>query len=128
MDVAIRKAVEADHAHILDSAWRSITKHPMTEDLSPGQVGRLISTLLLSWSCIVAVDPDTDTILGWLLYRDRETVGWIFTKPWYRGRGIARALLNHAEIRPAPALAFPTTFKAYPVRVRPFLITQELLG
>jgi ribosomal protein S18 acetylase RimI-like enzyme len=123
MEIAIRPAIEADHALILDSSWRSIRMHPMAEDMSPAVITRLIGGFLKRWPCIVAADPETDTVLGWLLYRDPETVVWLWVKPWCRRSGVAKALLQHACISSRPELAFPTRdqIAGYAHRLRPYL-------
>ncbi len=125
----VRQLRPDERNFVLDSAWRSILTHPMSEPMAPRHVGLLVGTLLDRWPCLVAADSESDSALGWLLYRDSNTVGWLFTKPWYRRHGFAHALLQHAGISPHPLIAFPTTDRVsgYVPRFRPFLATQELI-
>ena len=108
VEVTLRPYVDADWPLVIDSAQRSIRKHPIAEDLSPGDIDDLLAPMVHKWNTIVATDPETGVILGWLTYRDATTVAWGFTKIWYRRHGIMRRLASHAGIKPGFDLAFPT--------------------
>jgi hypothetical protein len=56
--------------------------------------------LLSLWQVLIAAPAaDPDFIIGWLLYRDANTVGWVHVRPGEtRRKGIARKLLDRAGI------------------------------
>lgn len=122
--ISIRPMEAGDRTFIIDSGHRSIRKHPIAADMEPGFYGIVLGALLDKWTTIVAVDPDEPAVvLGWLVYRESKTVGWAFTKPWWRGRGVQRALFEHAGIGREFDLLFPTRTKPkrWRIRFRPYL-------
>lgn len=129
MQLEIRAYVDADWPLVMDSAQRSIRKHPIAKNLCAGEVVFLLAPMLKKWNALVAVDPETGVGLGWLVYRDPGLVAWGFVKPWYRRKGVMRGLAEHAAIASGFDLVFPTNlkFRAWRPRFRPFALIAPLV-
>ena len=99
--ITIVDATEAHHAYILDSFLREYRDCRAAAHVPAAILLAKMRALLASpgWRALVAT-PDGDEILGYLVYRDEGTVGWLQTKRIYRGRGVAQALCERARLSP----------------------------
>lgn len=120
------------HAIILDSFWRDYRRSPVARGVPPSVLTAKMSALLASpaWSAVVATpEDDADTVLGFLVYRDAQTVGWLQTRRPWRGTGVARALLASAGVARGtlacaflpPEVARLADARGYTLRFRPYL-------
>lgn len=88
-----------------------------------------MSVLLDSWKTEIAtVDGAPGEIMGFLVYRDRGMLAWLYVKQLYRRHGVAKTLLTHADVWPgAVDVAFFSPHAAklardhgYTLRWRPY--------
>lgn len=130
--IRIAPARDQHRALILDSFWREYRSCPMAKGVPPGVLTRKLEALLdsPSWRALVATpDDDVDSVLGYLVYRDPFTLGWLHTLRNFRHKGVARALLSHAHVLPGhascaflpPGVAKVATEHGYTLRFRPYL-------
>lgn len=127
--VQIRDLIPDDVPFIVTTFVKSYKEaSAYAEYASNETLAQLIRNLMLRWTTAVAVDPeDTTMILGWLIYRDAHTVGWLFVRPELRAKNLARALLSQANVESGTVVTpfAPTRLKwldaRYAIRFRPYL-------
>lgn len=131
--ISISPATPEHHSLILDSFWREYRNgSPYAKGVPPNVLTGKMESLLLSplWRAIVAApDGEADPVLGYLVYRDEATVGWLHVIREWRKKGVARALLAHAGIQRGqvacaflpPEVAKEATKRGWTLRFRPYL-------
>lgn len=135
--IAIIPAQPEHHALILDSFWREYSDCPLARGVPAAVLSGKMQTLLLSplWRALVATpEGDPGTVLGYLVWRDASTVGWLHTLRFWRGKGVARALLAQAGVSPGvvscaflpPNMAQAATARGWTLRFRPYLPDVEM--
>jgi GNAT superfamily N-acetyltransferase len=68
--------------------------------IPPALASSMLEPLLGAWDTWIAeADGIPGEILGWILIRDPNMVGWLHVKKLYRGMGIGRALLAQGGVR-----------------------------
>jgi GNAT superfamily N-acetyltransferase len=79
---------------------RSFTmQYARLHGIQPALAGSMLEPLLGAWDTWIAeAEGIPGEILGWLLVRDPNMVGWLHVKKLYRGMGIGRALLGRGGI------------------------------
>jgi ribosomal protein S18 acetylase RimI-like enzyme len=110
----------------------------------PATLDSLVNPVLATYQVLVAADTrDVDSVLGFIVYRDSTTVGFLYVRSQFRRGGIGLALLKHAGIErgtvePLPEIACPfmvtrmdglrgqafgalAESKGYRLRFRPYL-------
>jgi GNAT superfamily N-acetyltransferase len=106
-------------------------QHHISKNAAAGKM----ATLMDAWKTIVAtVDGAGDEILGYLVYRDRGMLAWVYVKHQYRRHGVAKALLAHADVWPgsvdvaffSPHGASLAKDRGYTLRWRPYAPDVEL--
>jgi GNAT superfamily N-acetyltransferase len=105
--------------------------HHINKNIAAAKMG----VLLDSWHTAVAeAEGVPGEILGFLVYRDRGMLGWLYVKQQYRRHGIARALLAHADCWPgsvdvaffSPHAAALAKEHGHVLRWRPYAPDTEL--
>lgn len=97
--IAIRPGVAGEHALVLATFCRSFGTAPQARTVPWAVLGDLMGRLLARWALLVAYEPDEPSeVLGYLVHDGPARVGWLYVKPEYRGRGVARALLRAGEV------------------------------
>lgn len=93
----IRQATNADHPHLLNIWLRSVraTHHFLQESDIEALLPQLRDSYLPAVELWVAVDAE-DCPLGFIGLNDNH-VEMLFIEPDLRGKGIGRALLDHAR-------------------------------
>lgn len=124
--IKIIDATPAHHAFIHSSFLRDVRATPAARGAYASVLAGKMADLLESaaWRALVAT-PDGDEILGWIVFRDAATLGWLHVKRIYRGRGVALALTAAARLSPGVVhMAFmPDRYSpGWPtLRFRPYL-------
>lgn len=93
-----RPAQESDWRYICPtfiSSFREKSTH------SEGMSGKLIASLITNlisngWECMVA--ETEGVIAGWAVYRDKNHLAWVFTRPMFREQGLAKLLVGKCSI------------------------------
>lgn len=134
--IAIVPAAPEHHALILDSFWREYQESPPAKGVPAAVLSGKMQALLVSpdWRTMVATpQDDSGTVLGYLVWRDAATVGWLHTLRFWRGKGVARALLAQAGVSPGvvacpflpPEVAKAAKERGWTLRFRPYLPDVE---
>lgn len=132
--VSIRLGTPADWPHVGDSFWHSYHGSPYASGTPARVLADQLDVLLeaRSWTLLIACATEEPTeILGWLLVRPGvpQRAAWLFVKPMWRGKGVARALVKHADIKAGniecafmdPEVAKWAKAKGYTLRLRPHM-------
>ena len=128
-EIAFRPAVQDDVGYILETFGKSYRQaSAYAEHVRAETLGNLLRPLVDKWTATVAMDPgEPTTILGWIVHQGGlGRLAWVFTDPRVRNKGVARALLADAGIKPGVvAMVFaPTRLRLDPkwiVRFRPYM-------
>lgn len=110
--VAIRPAVRTDIKFVVDTMVQNLKENSVyCKGIHPATMAALVDPIVATYTILVATSAeDPDTILGFLVYRDANTVAFVYVRSWARsqpdpqspgkrtGGGIARALMTHAGI------------------------------
>jgi GNAT superfamily N-acetyltransferase len=99
----IRPFVESDLPYVTSSFYREYCRSEAARGSAAGVLDSAIKVLLgdPAWKTdICHLDGFPDEICGWMTWHDPTVLGWLDVKSIYRGRGIARALLAHANVGP----------------------------
>jgi GNAT superfamily N-acetyltransferase len=132
--VSIRPGGQSDQALLFDSFIRTYGNTPHAR----GTPSRILEESMLSllasdrWRFDIACATDEPTeILGMFVYRTGvpQRAAWLHVKQIWRGKGVARALLNHAGFRAGevecafldPDSAKFAATKGFRLRFRPYL-------
>lgn len=99
-DILIRNGTTDEYALVLQSFVLEYQHAPAAKGIHKTFLSSMMSLLLASWTFLVAVEPETDEILGFLVYQAPSSIAWIQTKLPYRKRGVATALISHSGIKP----------------------------
>lgn len=114
--IAIRPAYPSDLIFVQQAIEGTLRDNSaFCKGVHPATLATLIDPILAAWEVLVATPvDDPDTVIGFLVYRDPQTVAFVYVRSQFRskidpedgkrkGGGIARALLAHAKIeRGAP--------------------------
>jgi GNAT superfamily N-acetyltransferase len=130
--ISIIPATVEHRSLVLDSFWREYRESPQARGVPARVLLAKLDALLVSpsWKTVVATpEDDGSTVLGYLVFRDATTLGWLHVLRYWRGKGVARALLNYAgAVRGSlscafisPAVAKWAGPKGYALRFRPYL-------
>ncbi len=129
--IRIREMTDADVNLVRKSFVREYSK---AHGISPALASSKLEPLLGAWNCDVAeADGVPGEVLGWILWRDKSTVGFLYVKPLFRHHSIAGRLLSHVGLSDRPiSTPFYTPFagkwcKKYGItlRWRPYLPDVE---
>jgi len=98
--VVIRPALSSDANFILDSMRRTLLRQSAyAAGLEPDVINQLVWPVIATYDTLVATPPDDDDeILGYIIHDGPGAVGFIYVKEAVRGRGLANALLDAAQI------------------------------
>lgn len=109
--VAIRPAVRTDIKFVVDTMVQNLKENSVyCKGIHPATMAALVDPIVATYQILVATSAeDPDTILGFLVYRDANTVAFVYVRSWARSRfdeklgrraggGVARALLAHGGI------------------------------
>lgn len=99
MKILLRQADESDLSFIYSSwlkSYKNTQKHVDTDIYFKGQHKLIEKILNVSNVIIVCPEDDTETIIGYIVYRD-DKLHWIYVKSVYRNLGMARILLTVFE-------------------------------
>ena len=129
--INIIPATEAHERFILDSFVREYSKAPYARGATWKRLADQLKVFLAcpSWDCDVAVAPeDPDEIMGYLIHRGTTCAAWLHVKSIYRTVGVARALLDYAQMDSEVLCQFVTpkaiaiaTANGMTLRFRPML-------
>lgn len=130
----IREGRTADWPCLKARFYDEFGQHSLAARGVPRQIlmGKLLVLLeSKAWRLITAVPEwDADEILGLLLYKPgANAAAWLTVKEVYRGRGVGRALVDQAGIKPGnvdcafidPMAAKRAERHGYKLRYRPYL-------
>jgi GNAT superfamily N-acetyltransferase len=128
-EIAFRPVCTDDAGYIFETFGKSYRQVSAYAEHVPAKtLGSLMRPLLERWEATVAIDPGEPTsILGWIVHQGGlRRLAWLFTDPRVRNKGVARALLKNAGIKPGVVeMVFaPTRLRLDPkwiVRFRPYL-------
>lgn len=130
--ITLRPFEPGDRAFVLDSFLRGFGRSAYGEGVPARVLINMMEPLLVAWDVTVAVAPDGE-LLGWIVARAPDAVGWLHVKPAFRRRGIGKALLARAGVGKMVSAPFVATKlfdrpfmavvaeKGYRVRMRPYL-------
>jgi GNAT superfamily N-acetyltransferase len=135
--IAVSPALPEHRALILDSFWREYQESPPAQGVPAAVLTRKLEVLMDApgWQTLVATpEEDAPTILGYIVCRDARTVAWVHVLRFWRGRGVARALLEQAGVSPGvvscpflpPHVAKVAAASGWTCRFRPYLPDVEL--
>lgn len=108
--ITIRPAAPGDHRYITDTIRSTLLiNSAFCKGLHPATLEALIEPVLGTYQTLVATPADDpDQVLGFIVFRDPETVAFVYVRSQFRSRmvagakreggGIARALLARAGI------------------------------
>lgn len=127
-----------DRGFVIMSFVRSFGRSAYATGVDAAVLIDLLDPMLIVWPTTVA--EAGDELLGWLCAKAPDHVAWLYVKPDFRRRGVARALLDHAEIgkqvstpfMPTKSIDERTSFHAftkargYQVHFRPYLPLQQV--
>lgn len=97
--INIRHGRDDERILVLDSFTWQFAEAPAAERVPVRLLDWMMSRILDSWTFLVAVEPENDEILGFIVCTAPNRIAWLQTKEPYRGRGVATALLSTAGIR-----------------------------
>jgi len=98
--ISIRPAVQTDHRFIEDTMIATLRDNSaFCKGLHPATLSALVDPVLATYQTLVATPTeDSDTILGFLVYQDHETVAFMYVRMQFRRSGVAKQLLARAGI------------------------------
>lgn len=137
--ITLRPYEPADRGFVVMSFVRSFGRSAYGTGTPAQVLIDLLEPLLIAWTTTMAVAPNGE-LLGWLCARAPDRVAWLFVKPEFRRRGVARVLLDlmgvgkqlEAAFLPTKAPDDTTSFVAfmkahgYTVHFRPYLPLVEV--
>lgn len=131
-EIRIRRGTEAEWSLAFDSFLEEYQDAPTAQGCSRGTLAALFSVYLQQWRYLVACEPDTpEEIMGFIVVSNRGAVAWVQVKAQYRKHGVARALLNAADVSkgkvltpflPGGALNAQLREKGYHLCHRPWMV------
>jgi GNAT superfamily N-acetyltransferase len=137
--ISLRPYETKDRGFVIMSFVRSYGRSAYATGVPAAVLIDLLDPLLIAWDTTVAEAPDGE-LLGWICSRPGR-LAWLFVKPEFRRRGVARALLERAEVgRTLDAPFVPTKApdgssfaswsraRGYTVHYRPYLPLVEVHG
>ena len=140
-EIGLRPMEPEDRGFVVKSFLTSYGRSHYAAGVPGAVLVELLDPMLIVWPTTLAVAPDGE-LLGWVCGKDGN-LAWVFVKPDFRGRGVARALLAHAGVGRQVTMPFAPTkgpggksFAAYvrgkglTVHFRPYLplVTVQELG
>lgn len=120
-----RPATADDMGFIVETFVRSVrAASTHVEGLDGHQVGTLLTNLIHKGWTATAVE-DEGYLIGWVVWTERNRIGWLYVRDTMRGKGVAGFLLKHTDIdmtKPlfTPFLANRGVTRRYWVHHRPF--------
>jgi GNAT superfamily N-acetyltransferase len=97
-EIKVRPGKPDERALAIDSFCQSFRDAPVAEGASRGTLAALFLTYLDSWRYLVAVEPESQEVLGFIVASSQGAIAWLQVKAPYRQRGVARALLDEADV------------------------------
>lgn len=98
--INLRPATSPDMTYVYATFARSFRELSTHADGLPlGRCSDLLRELVAAgWAVTVAItDVDDELLAGWIVHRAPKRVAWVYTRDLFRGRGVARQLLEHAD-------------------------------
>ena len=129
--ICYRPYTSDDSHYVMDSFLHGFKGTPWAKGVV---VSHLLSALMnhQGWKITIAHEESVpDEILGWIAWRDSQTIGWICVKGPVQSRGIAHALLANigCDVSREICSAFVTQEalaiakkKGLKLRFRPYLV------
>jgi hypothetical protein len=132
----IRDVVTADRPFLLATIRETLVANSAYYNrVHPAVITTLIEPVLITYRGLIAhPEGEPDTILGFILAEDQNTVGFIYVRNQFRRHNIASLLLSHASIQRGEIVCpfivtklngqnFPrfVESKGYKLRFRPFI-------
>lgn len=131
-EILIRRGTESEWALAFDSFLEEYREVPAAQGTTRGVLAGIFSVYLLQWRYLVACEPETpEEIMGFIIASSRGAVAWMQVKAQYRRKGVAKALLNAAEVSkgkvltpflPGGALNAQLREKGYHLCHRPWMV------
>lgn len=103
-DIEIRAGRDDERPLVLQSFVREYRRSPYAKDVPHNALAAMMTRLLDAWGFLVAVEPETDEVLGFIVSRAPDCLAWLQVKRPYRRRGVASALVACAGICPGRVL------------------------
>lgn len=98
-EILIRKGTELEWKLAFDSFCEEYREAPCAGGTTRALLAGMFGVYLMQWRYLVACEPETpQEILGFIVASSRGAVAWLQVKAPYRRRGVARALLNAADV------------------------------
>lgn len=94
--LTFRHANESDYPYVIDSFYHGFRGEPWAQGCSADFLTGTMRSLLdnPAWQCTVLCESDTPTeILGYVVWRDPQTIAWICVKRAVQDNGFAKKLL-----------------------------------
>src|SRR5580658_484750 len=86
--ISIRHAVQTDHRFIEDTMVATLRdSSAFCKGLHPATLSALVDPVLATYQILVATPAeDEDTILGFLVFQDPETVAFVYVRSQFRSK------------------------------------------
>jgi hypothetical protein len=97
-DIQIRAGRDDERPLVFQSFIREYRRSPYAKDVPAEVLMVMLTRLLEAWGFTVAVEPDADEVLGFIVAQAPNRVGWLQVKRPYRRNGVARALITATGI------------------------------
>lgn len=98
-EIEIRAGRDDERPLVLQSFVREYRRSPYAKEVPPNALAAMMTRLLDAWGFLVAVEPETDEVLGFIVSGSGNRVGWLQVKRPYRRLGVARLLVAAAGIQ-----------------------------
>lgn len=97
-DIQIRAGRDDERPLVFQSFIREYRRSPYAKDVPAEVLMVMLTRLLEAWGFTVAVEPEANEVLGFIIARAPNRVAWLQVKRPYRRHGVARALVMAAGI------------------------------
>lgn len=116
------------YSHFI-SSFREGSTH--AEGLTGKQIASLLTGLITNgWTVTVA--ELSSALVGWIVTGPKpQQLAWVFSREFVRGQGLARLLIQHAQINPAKKVIcpfWPNRYRKKPFDMELVLRPFEVIG
>lgn len=98
-EIRIRPGRPDERSLVLQSFVREYRGAPYATGVPPNALTAMMTRFLDAWGFSVAVEPESDEILGFAV-GGQGRIAWLQVKRLYRRRGVAKALLSELDVTP----------------------------